>query len=120
MMRTEPWVKRDDESVMVAVARINEDNVEEAAIWCGGELIEEIDPEHPEEMQYGINVMTVDGIKRVSLGMYLGTYAKKWFVSHTRPFEMDYKPRFGPDVQPDSAGEAARGRGFRQSFVREI
>ena len=119
-MRTETWVKRDDETVMVDVVRLNEDNVHDAEIWCGGTLVEEIDPEHPEEMQFGINVSTMAGVERASLGMYLVHYGTQWYVSHTRPFEMVYKPRYDDDVQPDSAGEAARARGFKQSFVREI
>lgn len=118
-MRTETWVKQDNPTIEVEVVRLDEDNVEEAAAWCGGELVEEIDPEHTEEMQHGINFQSATGWQRGSLGMYLVKYGQSFYTSHNRPFEMNYMPKGGPAIQPESAGEAARSRGFG-SYGRQI
>ena len=108
----EVWEKKDSPSVLVEAVRLNEDNAAAVAAWCRGELVEEIDPEHPSEMQPGINVPTGDGPKRASLNMYVIQYAGKFFVSHNRPFEMKYQPQSRPAPPLESAGDAARQRGF--------
>ena len=112
----ELWEKRDSPEVAVEAVRLNEDNVAKVAAWCGGELVQEIDPEHPEEMQDGINVFTSEGPQRASLNMYVVKYAGKFFVSHNRPFEMKYQPRSRPAPPLESAGDAARQRGFADPF----
>lgn len=112
MPLVEEWQKRDSPNVRVEAVRLNEDNAEAVAQWCRGELIEEISPEHPEEMQPGINVGTPVGSQRASLNMYVARYGRSFFVSHNRPFEMKYEPvnREAPPLE--SAGDAAKQRGF--------
>ena len=112
MSLTETWRKKDAPDVVVEAIRLNEDNVEAVAVWCRGELVEEIDPEHPEEKQYGINVPTPSETRRASLNMYVINYGTKFFVSHNRPFEMKYDPVNRPAPPLESAGDAAKERGF--------
>lgn len=112
----EQWRKKSSPNVVVEAVRLNEENVEELAGWSRGDLIEEIDPEHPEEMQYGINLNTPSGMKRASLGMYLVKYANQFFVSHNRVFETSYEPvnREAPPLE--SAGDSRKARGFADPF----
>ena len=112
MSLTEKWRKKTDPGVLVDAVRLNEDNVEQVAFWCRGETVEEIDPEHPDELQLGINVSTVAGTLRASLNMYVINYGTKFFVSHNRPFEMKFEPVFRPAPPLESAGDAAKERGF--------
>lgn len=113
----ELWRKRDNPEITVEAVRLNEDNIEAiASYWGVGDLVEEIDPEHPEEMQHGLNVTTPTGTKRASLNMYVVKYGGQFFVSHNRPFEMKYEPVNRPAPPLESAGDAARERGFADPF----
>lgn len=114
----ETWRKRDNPAVTVEAVRLNEDVVEEVAQWCRAEVVEEIDPEHPEEKQFGLNIDTPHGIKRASLGMYVVKFGNHFFVSHNRPFEMKYEPvnREAPPLE--SAGDSRKARGFADPFDR--
>lgn len=106
------WQKRDNPGITLEAVRLNEENVEEVATWCRGTLIDEIDPEHPEEKQYGINVETPSGTKRASLNMYVIKYGPNFFVEHIRVFEGMYKPSDRPAPPPESIGDAVKQRGF--------
>lgn len=112
----EQWQRKDNPDAVVEAIRLNEDAVEMVAAWCRAEVVEEIDPEHPEETQYGLNVPTLNGPKRASLGMYVVKYANQFFVSHNRPFEMMYKPVNRPAPPPESAGDARKARGWADPF----
>lgn len=114
----ETWVKRDNPNVLVEAIRLNDDNVINVAKWCGGELIEEINPEHPQEKQWGINVMTASDYRRASLGMYVIKFGKYFFVEHNRKFELVYKPQDRPAPPPSSAADSRRERGFADPFDR--
>lgn len=113
----EIWVKNGS-GLQVEAVRLNEDNVRDVARWCGAQVIEEIDPEHPEEFQYGLNVDTNDGVKRASLGMYVIKFARTFHVSYPRPFEIRYSPlnRISPPLE--SAGDSRKARGFADPFDR--
>jgi hypothetical protein len=50
----------------VQAVSITKDNVEEVAIWCGGEPVTEIDALHKTVTYVGINVPTVNGVERAS------------------------------------------------------
>lgn len=112
----ETWQKRDNLEVTVEAVRLNEENAAAVAEWCGGELIEEIDPEHPEEMQPGINVKVAGGLARASLNMYVAKGGGVFFVLHNRPFEMLYEPTGRPAPPLESAGDARKERGFADPF----
>lgn len=115
-MTYEEWEKKDAPNIRVEAVRLNEDNVEEVAKWCGGDLVDEIDPEHPQEMQKGINVRTPTGVARASLNMYVAQFGRAFFVSHNRPFEMVYQPVNRPAPPLESAGDARKERGFADPF----
>jgi hypothetical protein len=112
----ETWVKRDNPAITVEAVRLNEDNATDVATWCKADVVEEIDPEHPQEMQPGLNVTTPGGVKRASLHMYVVGYGGNFFVEHNRPFEMKYKPQDRPPTPLESAGDARRERGFADPF----
>lgn len=114
----EVWSKKGTPQITVEAVRLNEDNAASVAAWCGGELVEEIDPEHPEEKQPGINVETPNETKRASLHMYVIKFGKHFFVSHPRPFEMIYQPANRDSPPPESAADARFQRGFADPFDR--
>lgn len=51
--------------------QVTEKSAAEIAEWCGGILKKEIDPFDSEKDQPGINVPTLRGVKRASLGDYV-------------------------------------------------
>lgn len=104
----ETWHKKENHNIVVEAVLVNEDNVKDVAQWCKGELVEEIDPVHPQEMQWGINVMTAQDMQRASLGMYVIKFGKHFFVSHNRVFELAYQPTDRQSPPPQSIAEARR------------
>ena len=114
----ELWSKIGSPNVVVEAIRLNEDNVDEVAAWTRAEVIEEIDPEHPEEMQKGLNIYTPVGMKRASLHMYVIKFGGHFHVSHNRPFEMKYEPVNRQPTPPESAGDTRRRLGFADPFDR--
>lgn len=116
-MNPELWRKKENHEITVLAVRLNEDNAAAVAHWCGGELIEEIDPEHTEEMQPGINVRTPLGMKRASLHMYVIKFGQQFFVKDNRPFEISYEPvnREAPPLE--SPGDTRKRLGFADPFA---
>lgn len=114
----EDWCRKDDANLVLQAVRLTEVNVENVAIWCKGDLIEEIDPEHPEETQFGINLETLFGRSRASLGMYVVKYGSKFYAQHNRVFENQYTPvdREAPPLE--SAGDSRKARGWADPFDR--
>lgn len=115
-MSIEQWQKKDAPAIKVMAVRLTEDNATIVADWSRSELIEEIDPEHPEEKQPGLNVMTPGGTKRASLHMYVIKFGNHFFTEHNRAFELVYEPVSRPSPPPESAGDARRERGFGDPF----
>lgn len=113
----ETWQKKDNPGITVEAVRLNEDNVEEIAAWCKGDLVEEINPEHPEEMQYGINVSTPADVKRASLHMYVVGFGNQFFVSHNRVFEEKYEPVNREATPLESPGDTRKRLGFADPFA---
>lgn len=110
------WEKKDMPTIQVEAVRLTEDNAEFVAAWCGGTLIKEIDPEHPEEMQPGINFDTPQGIQRASLHMYVIKYARNFFTTSNRRFEEVYRPVSRPSPPLESAGDTRKRLGFADPF----
>lgn len=106
------------EGVLVEAVRLNEANVEEVAAWCGGDLVEEIDPEHTDEKRFGINLNTPAGVKRATLHMYVVKYGRNFFTDHNRVFESRYEPVDRPAPPLESAGDSRKARGFGDPFDR--
>lgn len=109
---------KDTPHVVIEAVRLNEDNVDAVATWSRADTVEEIDPEHTQETQKGLNVTTPTGVKRASLGMYVLKIGKNFYVSHNRSFEMTYKPMDRPSPPPESIGEARRALGFSDPFAQ--
>lgn len=112
----EKWQKQSNPAIIVEAVRLNEDNVADVGKWAGALMVEEIDPEHPEETQWGMNVNTAAGSKRASLGMYVVKFGKHFFVSRVREFELVYEPVSRPLPPPESAGDSRKARGFADPF----
>lgn len=113
----EPWEKRDS-GIRVEAVRLNEENAAAVAAWCGGDLVEEINAEYPDEKSPGINVPTDDGMKRASLGWYVVKFERHYFVVSVRVFELSYKPVSRPAPPPESIGDTRRRLGFGESVDR--
>lgn len=112
----ELWRKKDNHNIEVEAVRLNEDNAAMVAQWSGAEMVEEIDPEHPEEKQPGLNIPTPNGTKRASLHMYVVRYGRSHFVSNNRHFEMVYEPVNRPATPLESAGDTRKRLGFADPF----
>lgn len=112
----EEWRRIDSPDVRVDAVRLTEDNVKDVARWCGGVLVEEIDPEYPDENRFGINVMTAAGFRRASFNMYVARYGNAYLVSHNRPFEEMYEPVHRAALPLESAGDARFQRGFKNPW----
>lgn len=112
----EQWRKKDSHNVIVEAVRLNEENVAEVAVWTGGWVVEEIDPQHPEEKQPGINVTTPRGVKRASLHDYVVRFGNQFFVAKVRVFEEKYEPVNRTSPPPESAGDTRQRLGFADPF----
>lgn len=112
----EDWFNVYNTQIVVQAVRLREDNVEEIAKWCRGDLVEEIDPEHPEETQYGINVETPSGIRRAHLHMYVVRHQGNFFTQHNRAFETMYRPVNRESTPLESNGDSKKARGFADPF----
>lgn len=110
------WRKKSNPNIVVQAVRLNEENAPQVAAWCGGTLVEEIDPEHPEENQPGINLNTPAGTKRASLHMYVVKFANAYFAAHNRNFETQYEPVSGEAPPLESAGDTRKRLGFADPF----
>lgn len=110
------WQKKDMPETQVEAVRLNEDNAAEIATWCNGSLVEEIDPEHPDEMQPGINFNTPQGMKRASLHMYVIKFGTNFFTTSNRRFEEVYEPVSRPSTPLESAGDTRKSLGFADPF----
>lgn len=58
-------------SVIVQAIQLAPDNAEEIATWCGGLVVQEIDPEDDEKRYDVINIPTLEGVMRASQGDYV-------------------------------------------------
>lgn len=56
--------------VVVEAIQLLPSNSEQAAIWCGGTIVEEIDPE-TKERKVAMNVPTINGVIRVGEGDFV-------------------------------------------------
>lgn len=112
----ERWRLKDNTNVIVDAVRLNEDNAAEVAAWSGAGLVEEIDPEHPEEMQPGLNVTTPQGVERASLHMYVVKFGKSFWAVNNRVFETKYEPINREATPLESAGDTRKRLGFADPF----
>jgi hypothetical protein len=89
----ETWHKKTLPDLEASVARVTQDNAPEVTQWCGGDLIEEIDPFN-QERQYGINVPTEMGRERASAGDYIFQLGGKgsFQVSKPNAFRTHWEP----------------------------
>lgn len=112
----EEWRKKDNPAVVVEAVRLNENNAQQIAQWAGAELVEEIDPEHPEEKQPGINLWTPRGMKRASLHNYVIKYGQNFFIANNRHFETVYEPVNREETPLESSGDTRKRLGFADPF----
>lgn len=64
----ELWRKKP---VEVEANLLTKENAEAVALWCGGQLVEEINPENEDDRYVGINIPTLEGVMRASEGDYI-------------------------------------------------
>lgn len=112
----EYWQRKDMPDIQVEAVRLTEDNAVEVAVWCGGTLVDEIDPEHPDEKQPGINLNTHMGVKRASLHMYVVKAGEGFFTTSNRRFESIFEPVARHSTPLESAGDTRKRLGFADPF----
>lgn len=80
-------------AVAIEAEQLTDDNVEELARLCGGVIVEEIHPRHPDRKYRGINVPTAQsGNVRLSQGQWLVRDAFGRFgVLSDREFNQDFE-----------------------------
>lgn len=64
-------IKYRKKAVEVEAIQLGKDNAEEVAQWCGGLIVEEIDPEDDDKRYVAINIPTLEGTMRASEGDYV-------------------------------------------------
>lgn len=57
--------------IRVDAMKLSADNVNEVAAWCGGQMVTEKDAVDSSSTFVALNIPTLDGVKRVSEGMYV-------------------------------------------------
>lgn len=57
--------------VVIQAIQLGKANAEEIAEWCGGQVVEEINPHDETERFVGINIPTLEGVMRASEGDYV-------------------------------------------------
>jgi hypothetical protein len=65
------WRKKSLPGFEVEAAQVSSTNAAELTAWCGGQLVEEIDPFDSSKRYPGINVPTEQGMERASLGDHI-------------------------------------------------
>lgn len=55
----------------VDIKQVTAESAESIAEWCEGKLVHEIDPDDETITHAGVNVPTVQGVKRASSGSYV-------------------------------------------------
>lgn len=64
----ELWRKK---AVEIEANCLTKENAEAVALWCGGQLVEEIDALDSSARYVGINIPTLEGVMRASEGDYV-------------------------------------------------
>lgn len=64
-------VKYRKRQVEVEAIQLRKDNAEEIAQWCGGLVVEEIDPQDETHWWVGVNIPTLEGTLRASENDYV-------------------------------------------------
>ncbi len=58
-------------AVTIEANELTKENAEAVALWCGGRLVEEIDPHTPTTRFAAINIPTLEGVMRASEGDFI-------------------------------------------------
>lgn len=74
--------RRDQKGPTTHAVKVTEENAADVAAWCGGVLVEEINP-FTKVRTPGINVKTRYGGQRASLGMYVLRDVEGYFEGAT-------------------------------------
>lgn len=76
----------------VEAIQLTAESVERAAMWCGGMVIDEYDAIDSTKKFSGMNIPTLNGVKRASEGDYIVKGPKGIFtVSPANVFESEYE-----------------------------
>jgi hypothetical protein len=76
--------------VLAEAIKLEGSNVDKVANWCQAQIVEERDMYH-DTMFEALNVMTSDGKKRCSQGMYVVKVADDFYVTGGVAFERLYE-----------------------------
>lgn len=78
--------------VDVEAVQLTAENATRIATWCGGQLVEEIDPQDETLKAQGMNVPTLEGVKRAHRGDYIIKNGKgEFYVRSAQYFESRFE-----------------------------
>ena len=57
--------------VEITAVRLHWSNVAQAAAWCGGRLVESVKPSDPSDVAHRVDIPTLEGTMRASMGDWI-------------------------------------------------
>lgn len=83
---------RKKQAAHVEVNRLTAENAIAVALWCGGQHVNEKDPFESEKTYVGLNIATLQGVRRASEGDYIVKLENGGFTVWKAPeFEAMYE-----------------------------
>lgn len=83
------WMLKNKINVIVEAVQLTSENIQEIAEWTQGKIVEERDS-ITNRMYDGLNILTIAGYKRLSLGMYVVKFNGNFYVARRHVFEKQY------------------------------
>lgn len=84
--------KHKTKPIQVEAALLTEDNASEISNWAGGAQVVEEENALTHARSEGLNVVTPDGKRRASVGMYVVKLDDQFFVAQPGSFTTNYEP----------------------------
>lgn len=79
---------------IIEAKQLTPENVDEIARWCGGDIVTETNPRDSEDTYQAINVPTLNGNERLSMGMFIyrDPESGRFVLTGARDFAQMYEP----------------------------
>lgn len=84
--------KHKTKPIQVEAALLTEDNASEISNWAGGAQVVEEEHALSHQRTEGLNIVTPDGKRRASVGMYVVKLDDQFFVAQPGAFAANYIP----------------------------
>lgn len=84
--------KHKTKPIQIEAALLTEDNASEISNWAGGAQVVEEEHALTHTKTEGLNIVTPDGKRRASVGMYVIKFDGQFFVAQPGAFASNYIP----------------------------